>query len=249
MSTVRRPAAIVTGVSGSIGLAVSRRLADRGLASIGWDRSCPPAELVDEFFLCDLLDEADLASAGRAAVGSGHTVQHVIAVAGGGDLDELTTPDVADETLEVFKRVVDLNLTTAFLTIRTTLPLLREAAGDRSITLISSINALGGYGAPGYSAAKAGLSGLVRSLAPVLGSDGIRINTLVLGTTRTENLIRLAEARNRPTHFLDAVAGRAPLRRVLEPEDVAGAAVAVALDMPGLTGADVVLDNGQTLIR
>ena len=50
-------------------------------------------------------------------------------------------------------------------------------------------------------------------------------------------------------HDLTAVAERAPLRRVLTPADVASSLTAMALDMPGLTGETVVLDNGQTLIR
>ena len=88
--------------------------------------------------------------------------------------------------------------------------------GLGSITLVGSINAYGGYGAPGYSAAKAGLSGLVAALATPLGAESIRINCLALGTVDTENLRHLAHTRG-VKHDLRAVAERAPLRRILQP--------------------------------
>jgi 3-oxoacyl-[acyl-carrier protein] reductase len=114
--------------------------------------------------------------------------------------------------------------------------------------LVGSINAFGGYGAPGYSAAKAGLIGLAKALAAPLGADGIRINCVALGTVDTANLHRLAAERAQELD-LTAVAARTPLRRVLTPQEVASALVSVALDWPGLTGSTIVLDNGQTLIR
>jgi NAD(P)-dependent dehydrogenase (short-subunit alcohol dehydrogenase family) len=169
-------------------------------------------------------------------------------VAGGGDAGELGDADPATEALDVFARVVAANLHIAFVAVRHSVPLLRASPGDRSITLVGSINADGGYGAPGYSAAKAGLSGLARALAPLLGRDGVRINCLSLGTVDTENLHALARATGTPLD-LTAVARRAPLGRVLAPVDVGAALVAMAFDLRGLTGATITLDNGQTLIR
>jgi len=238
---------LVTGASGSIGRATLAAFAARDvrLATIDLARVPEPeSSLVDRELCADLTDDGAVAeAAGRLG-----PLAHVVAIAGGGDLEELSREDLATESLAVFARVVEANLHTAFVTIRHTVPLLREHRGDRSITLVSSINAGGGYGAPGYSAAKAGLGGLVRSLVTPLGADGIRINCVELGTVATENLRRLDEGRG-IAHDLAATAARAPLRRVLEPADAAAALVAAALDMRGLTGATIVLDNGQTLIR
>ena len=175
-------------------------------------------------------------------------LQHVVAVAGGGDAGELSQADPATEPLEIFRGVLEANLVTAFATIRHTVPLLRGSEGDRSITLVGSINAFGGYGAPGYSAAKAGMSGLVNALAEPLGAEGIRINCLALGTTDTDNLHELATLTGQ-TLDLSAVAAKAPLRRVLSPADVGEALAVMAVDMRGLTGTTVVLDNGQCRIR
>jgi NAD(P)-dependent dehydrogenase (short-subunit alcohol dehydrogenase family) len=145
--------------------------------------------------------------------------------------------------------VVENNLVVAFAAVRTVVAEPRVTGGDKSVTFISSINALGGFGAPGYSAAKAGLSGLAKALAPRLGADGIRINTLLLGTVRTPNLLDLLRRRGLDERRLDELAGRSAPRRVLSPEDVARAALSLARDFPGMSGVDVVLDNGQTLTR
>jgi NAD(P)-dependent dehydrogenase (short-subunit alcohol dehydrogenase family) len=225
-------------------------LAGRGAGVVTMDREAVPpatARLAIRSLTVDLLDEAS-AEAAFATLAGLPELRHVIAIAGGGDAEEITQPDPATESMAVFARVVTSNLHTAFATVRHSVPCLRRSSGDRSITLIGSINAFGGYGAPGYSAAKAGLSGLAAALATPLGSDGIRINCLALGTVDTDNLRRLGTLGAGPGD-LRKVAERAPLHRVLGPEEVAGALAALAFDLPGLTGSTVVLDNGQTLIR
>ena len=69
-------------------------------------------------------------------------------------------------------------------------PTCERRPGDRSITLTSSTDALAAYGLPAYAAAKAGLLGLVRSLAATLGADGIRINAVAPGDVPTERNVR-----------------------------------------------------------
>ena len=243
------PGVLVTGAAGDIGRCTVTAVAARGRRVVALDRTPLPDDagaLVHREITVDLTDDAAVAR--RLGAEDMPAVGHVVAVAGGGDVDELSQPDPATECLDLFSRVVANNLHAAFVTVRNTVPLLRRQAGDRSITLVGSINAYGGYGAPGYSAAKAGLSGLVAALAAPLGAEGIRINCLALGTVDTANLRYLAEVSGR-RHDLVAVAAKAPLQRVLTPDDVARSLVAMALDMPGLTGTTVVLDNGQTLIR
>jgi len=245
-----RPVAVVTGAYGSIGQETVACLSGRGVDIVTVDHKPlpdPTARLVTRPLTVDLLDDAATQRA-YATIADLPAVHHLVAIAGGGDAEELSQADPATESLEIFTRVVAANLHIAFVAIRHTVPLLRRAAGDRSITLVSSINAFGGYGAPGYSAAKAGLHGLVRALAPPLGQDGIRINGLAPGTVDTENLRHLADVRGVPVG-IEALAAKAPLRRVLAAADVAAALTAMALDMRGLTGAIVTLDNGQTLIR
>ncbi|MCA1845041.1 MAG: SDR family oxidoreductase [Actinobacteria bacterium] len=242
--------ALVTGAAGSIGRATVRALAAEGLSVVTADRKPLPAaegRLAAAVVELDLLDD-DAVAAAAARIRPLGQLEHVVAVAGGGDIEEVSQHDPATEDVAIFRRVVESNLVTAFTTIRHTVPLLREGSGNRSITLVGSINACGGFGAPGYSAAKAALTGLANALVTVLGPDGIRVNCVALGTVDTENLRAMAAARGAPLD-LAAVAARAPLGRVLTASEVADALVAVALRMPGLTGATVTLDNGQTRVR
>ena len=241
-------AVLLTGATGDIGRATLHAFRARGFEVVTLDRRPlppPESELAAAHLEVDLTDDA---AVGAALEGSGASIRHVVAVAGGGDLEELSQQDPATEPVEVFARAVANNLHTAFTTVRHAVPLMRRLDGDRSVALVGSINAYGGYGAPGYSAAKAGLSGLAAALATPLGADGIRINCLALGTVDTENLRALDEARG-IDQDLGPVAARAPLGRVLTASDAASALAAMTLDMPGLTGATIVLDNGQTLIR
>ncbi len=240
----------ITGAAGSIGRATVRTFSSRGLVVATADRRPlpqPDAELVADELTIDLHDEIALANAMTRLRGLGR-LDHVVSIAGGGDPDELAHPDPSTEDLEIFSRVVSNNLLIAFATIRYVVPLLREGDGNRSISLIGSINAFGGFGAPGYSAAKSGLIGLTNALATSLGADGIRINCLALGTVDTENLHALAAARGASLD-LPAIAAKAPLGRVLTPGEVGDALAAIALDMPGLTGSTIILDNGQMRIR
>jgi NAD(P)-dependent dehydrogenase (short-subunit alcohol dehydrogenase family) len=244
------PVVLVTGAYGDIGRETVACVVRRNARVVTVDRQPLPhatAGQVSRELTVDLLNDAAVERS-FATFAESSALHHVIGIAGGGDADELGHPDPVIESLGVFSRVVANNLHTAFVTVRHAVPLLRRSAGDRSITLVGSINAFGGYGAPGYSAAKAGLTGLVAALATPLGADGIRINCLALGTVDTENLRHLAEVRG-IRHDLRAFAERAPLRRVLTPHDVALSLTALTFDMPGLTGSTVVLDNGQTLIR
>jgi NAD(P)-dependent dehydrogenase (short-subunit alcohol dehydrogenase family) len=238
---------LVTGAAGDIGQALCRRLMDSGFAVVAWDLAAAPAGLdLAGWYRIDLSDEVpEKVIAATAAVGELRAVFHVV---GGSDADELRQPDPARVPMDVFRRTVGLNLVSAYAVIRATVDVMRRSPGDRSYTLVSSTNALGGYGAPGYSAAKAGLHGLVRALAVPLGRDGIRINAVALGTTRTANYARLATELGRTADFA-AIGAKVPRGSVLSPEEAAAALAAVGVDNPALSGSVIVADAAQNLLR
>src|SRR5918998_5501136 len=109
---------------------------------------------------------------------------------------------------------------------------------------ISSVNALGYYGNEAYSAAKAGLLSLTRSLAVRYGPSGIRVNAIAPGTLRTP---AWEERRRQDPGIFERVSAWYPLGRVGEPEDVANAALFLASDEAAwITGATLVVDGGLT---
>jgi NAD(P)-dependent dehydrogenase (short-subunit alcohol dehydrogenase family) len=118
------------------------------------------------------------------------------------------------------RRVVDLNLVAPILTSRMAVSRWVEDPHGKSIVNISSIAA--SLGAPGeyvpYAAAKAGVEGLTVGLAKELGPQGIRVNAVSPGTTRT-TIHALAGEPGRP----DRVAANIPLRRPAEPSEISAA--------------------------
>ncbi|MEV4626016.1 SDR family oxidoreductase [Micromonospora sp. NPDC049523] len=241
--------AVVAGAAGDIGRAICQILTGRGLAVVGLDIVGQPEGLATAgWHIVDLSDGDFPEDLGPQLCAAG-PVRHVFHVIGGSDADELREPDPVRIPMEVFRRTVALNLYSAYGVIRGTVEELRKTSGDRSYTLFSSLNALGGYGAPGYSSSKAALHGLVRSLAVPLSREAIRINAVALGTTRTENYVRLAGQAGREVDFDRLGAALVPRGSVLEPAEAATAAVALGLENPAVTGTVLVVDAGQSLMR
>ncbi|MFI1990119.1 SDR family NAD(P)-dependent oxidoreductase [Actinoplanes sp. NPDC020271] len=240
--------ALVTGAGGDIGKALCRRLQSAGLAVVGWDIASPPDDIdLLDWQVVDLSGDEVPTDAAERLVTAGR-LKAIFHVVGGSDVEELSTKDLAKVPLSALRRSVGLNLFSAFSVIQATVDQLREADGDRSYTLVSSTNAYGGYRAPGYSAAKAALHGLVQALAAPLGADGIRINAVALGTTETENYRRIARELGREANF-SRIGAKIPRGRVLSPDEAASALVAVGLDNPAVTGTITIADAAQSLVR
>ncbi|HEX2243270.1 MAG TPA: SDR family oxidoreductase, partial [Gammaproteobacteria bacterium] len=110
---------------------------------------------------------------------------------------------------------------------------------------ISTVNALAYYGNEAYSAAKAGVLSLTRSLAVRYGPFGVRANAIAPGTLRTS---AWKERRQRDPDVFERLAKWYPLGRVGEPEDVAGAALFLASDEAAwISGAMLPVDGGLTV--
>lgn len=243
-----RPYVVVTGAAGAIGSATVRsfRAADHPVVAVDVaEIDVQDAEV--QAVRADVADEHALAAALGEVAAKG-PLGHVVGIAGGALPEEPSTQDdPLALSLDVFRASVERNLTSQFVVLRTCLAWLRRSGpGDRSITFTSSWNALTGQGMPAYSAAKAGLIGMVRALADPLGSEGIRVNAVAPGTIRTPRTERIWA--HVPGHF-DALAATTALGRIGTPEDVATAFRVLALDLRHVTGEVLVVDGGQNVRR
>jgi 3-oxoacyl-[acyl-carrier protein] reductase len=237
---------LVTGATGGIGSALVDALLERGDDVVALDRiERASADARVRSYVLDVLDESAVTAALADAAAAGRAIRHVVAIAGGALPAEKACTDPAALALDVFRQSVDQNLTSAWIVLRAALPHLRAVDGDRSVTLTSSTDALSAYGLPAYAAAKAGLLGLVRSLAAVLGADGIRINAVAPGDVPTERNRR--EWAHVPGWY-DRLRDASVLGRLGTPEDVAATFLA-AIDLQHLTGQTLVVDGGQTVPR
>jgi acetoacetyl-CoA reductase/3-oxoacyl-[acyl-carrier protein] reductase len=139
-----------------------------------------------------------------------------------------------------WREVLDVNLTGAFAYARAAAGVMRPR-GTGAMVFVSSINGLRGkFGLAGYSASKAGLLGLVRTLARELGPSGIRVNAVAPGFILTDLTSKLD-----PRH-LERAREEAALGRIGEPEDVAEAVSFLASPRARhVTGEVLRVDGGQ----
>jgi len=238
---------LVTGAAGAIGSATVRAFLDEGFVVAGMDRDPAVLKPLHSRYLgsqVDLRDEGAVTTTIREMRSVGH-LTHVIGVAGGALADE-TSADPLSLDLGTFMSSVEANLVTQFIVAQAALPLLRKGHGDRSIALTSSFNALAGWGLPAYSAAKAGLIGLMNALTAPLGAEGIRINVVAPGTVRTPRTERIWQ--HDAAHF-PRLTSQSALGRLAAPEDVARAFLALATLLTHVTGQVLVVDGGQMVKR
>lgn len=239
---------LVTGSAGAIGGATVRRFLEAGYAVVGLDQDDPdgPDDPAYTPLRADLRDPDAVARAVADAEAAG-PLRHVVGIAGGAlPVEPETQDDPAALDPESFRASIDLNLVTQWRALHAVMGWLRrDPAASRSVTFTSSFNALSGQGMPAYSAAKAGLIGMMRALVGPLGAEGIRVNVVAPGTIRTPRTERIWA--HEPDHW-ERLEATTALGRLGEPDDVARAFLALARDLTHVTGQVLVVDGGQTAL-
>jgi 3-oxoacyl-[acyl-carrier protein] reductase len=228
---------LVTGGNRGIGLAIARRFAAAGDAVTATSRSGEPIDGLGESGLtapCDVTDPAQVDEAFAAAEGAHGPVEVAVANAGI-NRDQLLALMSDDD----FTAVVDTNLAGAFrVAKRAVRPMMRLRRG-RIILISSASGLLGSGGQVNYTASKAGLVGLARSLARELGSRNITANVVAPGFVETDMTAGLPE--DRKQEILKAV----PLGRYGTADEVAAAVEFLASPAGAyITGAVLPVDGG-----
>jgi NAD(P)-dependent dehydrogenase (short-subunit alcohol dehydrogenase family) len=228
--------AVVTGGSGGIGTAIIDALQKAGGHAVSLDVS-PPQNKQVRWIKCDVGDDSSVAAAIAKVTQEHERVDlaiHAAGVSREGVVWKLSPDD--------WDFIQAVNLRGAFLLLRHTIPIMRRGSGGR-VVLIGSINgSRGKFGTSAYSASKAGLLGLAKSVARETGRFGILVNVVEPGWVRTP----LTEAL--PKEVQDAAAAETALGKTLEPCDVAAAVL--FLCGPGashITGQILRVDGGQYL--
>lgn len=257
------PVAVVTGAARGVGAAAARALAAAGWRLVLVDRVADdpalayplatPADLDGVVAACgpdaavahvaDVRDQAGLDAAVALAVERFGGLDAAVAAAGcvvGGPT--WTLPDAAWDVL------LGVNLEGVWRLARAAVPALLERPAPRRGRFVAVSSAGGTEGLPllgAYAAAKHGVNGLVRSLAAELGPEGVTVNAVAPGSTRTAMLEASAAVYDLPT--VDAFAEHHRLGRLLEPEEVAAAVTWLcSAAASGVTGAVVPVDAGMT---
>jgi NAD(P)-dependent dehydrogenase (short-subunit alcohol dehydrogenase family) len=236
-------AAVVTGGAHGIGRAVVERLLADGAGVVVLDAELP-GELGEarsglQTVAGDVRRRGDVKAAVELAVDRFGGVDVVVAVAGVGELRPLGEIDD-----EAWQRVIDVNLTGAFLTVQEGAQAMVDSGRPGAIVVVSSTNAVfAEESTVHYSASKGALVALVRAASLDLARHGIRINAVAPGMIRTRMSAPLTEDASAAAHFLDNV----PLGRFGEPEDIASVVRFLASEESAyVTGTLVVADGGLT---
>ena len=209
--------ALVTGGARGIGAATAARLASEGAAVVVADFDEAEAPAGGLAVRCDVTSRDDVEAAVDAAIAHGGSLDILVTCAGI-IRDNLLFKMTDDE----WSAVIDTHLKGTFFAARATQRQMVEQKSGKMV-LISSTSALGNRGQTNYSTAKAGLQGMTKTLAIELGPFGINVNCVAPGFIVTAMTRQTAERMGVSfDDFTEAVAAQTPLRRVGEPEDVAG---------------------------
>ncbi len=249
MAQLTGKTALITGAALGIGLAVAQRFAREGARVVLADRNGEGAaraasDIGDQAraLTMDIADE-DAVAAGFAELDAAGWAPDVVVANAGVQLFGQDAP-AAELDLEVWRRTIDINLTGTFLTVKYAVRSML-ARGGGSIILTGSPTAVNGEGRDftAYSASKAGIHGLGRTVAAAYADRGIRVNTVQPAYTETP----LVAAITNDPESRAAIVSRIPIGRAGTPDDVAGIMVYLASDDGSFaTGATFPVDGGMT---
>ena len=254
MSRPERPLALITGASRGIGAAIARRLAPNCDLVLVARSEAAMAELAEEFrslgatvhsFSCDLSD----ASSRRALLDSLEPLEISILINNAG-IAESAPLAKSDDSL--WERSLAINLTAPFELSRALVPAM-AARGWGRVVNIASTAALKGYRyTAAYSATKAGLLGLNRSLALDFARKGVTFNSVCPGFTDTDIVASAVANITEKTgqseaQARDALASFSPQGRLMNPEEIAASVAYLVSDAAaGITGQTLAVDGGET---
>lgn len=240
--------ALVTGASRGIGAQIAKSLAKEGaLVIINYNGSKEKALAVEE----EILSAGGAAETFRCSVSDytacGEMIQELIKKHQHIDILVNNAGITRDGLLmkmveEDFDAVIETNLKGAFNTIRHMSRYFLKQRSGKIINISSVSGILGNAGQANYSASKAGVIGLTKSVARELASRGINVNAIAPGFIATD----MTDAM--PTEAKEKMTESIPLKRIGQPEDIANMAVFLASEKSDyITGQVFAVDGGMTI--
>lgn len=252
MNVLQDKVALVTGASSGIGRATAKLFAQEGalviavarrqkeldilvdeIALEGGKAKALPGDVKDEFFAKAMVDFA-VHEFGRLD----------IAFNNAGTLGALGT--ITDTTLEAWNDTINTNLTSGFLAAKYQIPAMLKSGGGSIVFTSSFVGYTAGFPQmSAYSASKAGLIGLTKTLAAECGPS-VRVNALLPGGTDTP----MGRAASSSPEAMEYVKNIHALKRLAQPEEIAQSALYLASDASSFTtGTTLLADGGVSIYK
>ncbi|AJY47729.1 SDR family NAD(P)-dependent oxidoreductase [Martelella endophytica] len=252
MTMLKEKVAIITGGSGGIGIATAKRMTAEGakvllvdldenalkdaVAELGLDKAA--------YAKADVTDPVQTKAYVAAAVDTFGKLDIVVANAG---IEGVVKP-ISEYPLDMFDKVMAVNVRGVFLGIKYAMPELKKTKGN--VVIMSSVAGLGGTpDVSAYITSKHALVGLMRTAALEGARDGVRVNSIHPSPVETR-MMRSLEEGFAPGKAAEAKKGFAtsiPLQRYAEPDEIADAVVYLTSDQAKfVTGVRLPVDGGMT---
>jgi NAD(P)-dependent dehydrogenase (short-subunit alcohol dehydrogenase family) len=206
--------AVVTGGSSGIGEATVQRMLSSGAKVAVWDMNIPNTNYGPDSFVfikTNVSDETSIANATTKTLERFGRVDSLVNSAG---VAGINAP-VDEYPIDEWKRVIDINLHGTFLTCRALVPHMKDNGYGRIVNLSSVAGKEGNPTASAYSAAKAGVIALTRSLGKELATSGVLVNAVTPTTVNTPILAQVSES------HIDYMKSKIPMGRLGEAQELA----------------------------
>ncbi|MDR1747383.1 MAG: 3-oxoacyl-[acyl-carrier-protein] reductase [Tannerella sp.] len=248
MKLLEGKVALITGAARGIGKAIALKFAAEGANIAFTDLTIDENGLATENELCALGVKAKGYASNASLYEDAHQVVNEI-VKGFGRIDILVNnAGITRDGLMMrmsetqWDAVINVNLKSAYNFIHAITPVMMKQRGGSIINMASVVGISGNAGQANYSASKAGLIGLAKSIAKELGSRGIRANAIAPGFIITDMTAALSD------EVREEWAKQIPLRRGGTPEDVANVALFLASDLSSyVTGQVIPVCGGMNM--
>lgn len=236
---------LITGGDGNIAQEIVKKYLENGSVVIATDihENTSNSEFLKnenyEYYQLDVTNIEDLKNVYNKIQEKYGRITHLISAAGRPMPTEID--GIQSVTFEEIEKSINLNLTSHIYIVKIFLQLLEnEKKNNKTITLISSVNALKTFNLPVYSAAKSGIYGIMKALTKELGRKNIRINVVSPGTVPTKEEIA-SNGNFYNYRYKDMLA----LNEFTKQSDIADAVYALTNITKAITGQNIVVDSGQ----
>ena len=227
---------VLAGGSGGIGLAAAKLAQKSGARVYIWDLRAPEHADGIGFIACDLTDSSSIAEAREQTMEAGAKIDILVNCAG--IIGQTAAVGAYPE--EDWRRVIDVNLTGSFLCSQAVVPGMKDQGYGRIVNLSSIAGKEGNANQSAYSAAKAAVIALTKSMGKELAQSGVLVNCITPAVIETELIFQMTEVQR------NTVLSKIPVGRPGKAEEVANMIVWLCSEQCSFsTGAVFDLSGGR----